>query len=275
MSGPLGELVWAALPFPAFVLDTEDRIVAANTEAEIFASRSARRLEGRPLTRFVAEGSPLLDLIAQARRDEVMHAQHTVEFAFADRPARRADLQVQPMGEPAGHLLVLIQPRSIAEAMTRSLSHRASARAVIGMAEMLAHEIKNPLAGISGAAQLLAMSVGDADREFTDLIEAEAKRILALLEQVESFGDLRPPARDAVNIHDVIDRAKRSAEAGFAQHVRFRETYDPSLPPTAGDADRLIQVFLNLLKNAAEATPQVGGQIAITTAFRPGVKLDF
>ncbi len=138
---------------------------------------------------------------------------------------------------------------------------------------MLAHEIRNPLAGISGAAQLLEMGLGDADRELTGLIQTEAARIGKLVDRVEQFGDLRPAQRSPLNIHDVLDRARRAAKAGFGSHARFSEDFDPSLPPTAGDPDQLLQVFQNLLKNAAEAIPKVGGTISLSTAYRPGVKL--
>jgi two-component system nitrogen regulation sensor histidine kinase GlnL len=166
-----------------------------------------------------------------------------------------------------------MHPQGMAEKMDRSLGHRSAARSVTGMAAMLAHEIRNPLAGISGAAQLLEMSLGDGDRELTGLIQAEAARIGKLVDRVEAFGDLRPAHRRPLNIHDVLDRARRAAQAGFAAHVRFSEEFDPSLPPTAGDPDQLLQVFQNLLKNAAEAAPRVGGAIVISTAYRPGVKM--
>jgi len=161
----------------------------------------------------------------------------------------------------------------LASQMDRSLAHRSAARSVTGMAAMLAHEIRNPLAGISGAAQLLSMSLGDDEQELTGLIREETTRIGKLVERVEAFGDLRPTQRNEVNIHDVLDRAKRAAQAGYARHIRFSESYDPSLPPTLGDADQLLQVFQNLLKNAAEACPQVGGTIKLRTGYQPGVKL--
>jgi two-component system nitrogen regulation sensor histidine kinase GlnL len=183
------------------------------------------------------------------------------------------DVQVAALDPASGSVLILIQPRSIAEQMDRSLTHRSAARSVTGMAAMLAHEIKNPLAGISGAAQLLEMTLGDGERELTQLIRDETKRVEKLIERVEAFGDTRPPARDPVNIHDVLDRARRAAEAGFASHARFFAEYDPSLPPVPGDADQLMQVVQNLLKNAAEATPRVGGVIMIRTAYSPGVSI--
>ncbi len=168
---------------------------------------------------------------------------------------------------------MLLHPQGMADKMDRSLGHRSAARSVTGMAAMLAHEIRNPLAGISGAAQLLEMGLGDSDRELTGLIQAEAARIGTLVDRVEQFGDLRPAQRRPVNIHDVLDRARRAAMAGFAAHVRFFEDYDPSLPATAGDPDQLLQVFQNLMKNAAEAAPRVGGTISIASAYRPGVKM--
>jgi two-component system nitrogen regulation sensor histidine kinase GlnL len=141
------------------------------------------------------------------------------------------------------------------------------------MAEMLAHEIKNPLAGIAGAAQLLSMSLGAEDRELTDLIVAETRRVVKLLEQVEQFGNLRPPDPKPVNIHDVLDRARRSALVGFGARMRIVEDYDPSLPPALVDADQLLQVVLNLLKNAAEAAGQMGGTIRLHTFYDLSLRL--
>ncbi|MGB0497786.1 MAG: two-component system sensor histidine kinase NtrB [Rubricella sp.] len=267
------EPLWNAIPFPSFVLDGEDLIVAANQAAEIFVSASYKALRDKPIARFAGMDSAILDLVRQVRREGVSFAQHDVEVLWLDRAPVLASVQASPVHENEGDILLTIQPRSIADRMDRSLNFRSAARSVTGMAAMLAHEIKNPLAGISGAAQLLEMGLSPEDRELAVLIREEAERIGKLLERVEQFGDLRPIARDPVNIHDVISRARLSAEAGFASHVKFVEEYDPSLPPTIGDGDQLMQVMLNLLKNAAEATPEVGGVISIRTAYRQGVLL--
>jgi len=273
MNGTDWQAVWGAVPFPALILDGEDRLSEANAEAEAFLSLSLRALRGRDLETLFGAASRVADLIAQVRGGATSLGEHGMELGLPDRAPTTADVYVSPVTDPAGPLLVLIQPRSIAAQMDRSLTHRAAARSVTGMAAMLAHEIKNPLAGISGAAQLLAMQLGDQDAELTDLIREEAERVAKLLEKVELFGDGRPPAREPVNIHDALDRARRSAQAGFCKHARFVEEFDLSLPPTTGDCDQLIQVFLNLLKNAGEATPQVGGLITIRTAYRPGIRM--
>jgi two-component system nitrogen regulation sensor histidine kinase GlnL len=153
------------------------------------------------------------------------------------------------------------------------MSVKSAAKSAIGMAEMLAHEIKNPLAGITGAAQLLSMNLSSEDLELTDLIVSESRRIVQLLEQVEQFGNLRPPLKKAVNVHDLLDRARKSASVGYAAHMKVIEEYDPSLPPTYVDADQLLQVFLNLLKNAAEAAGDTPGTIRIRTFYDMTLRL--
>ena len=168
---------------------------------------------------------------------------------------------------------MLISPRDLADRIGRGMQVKSAAKSAIGMAEMLAHEIKNPLAGITGAAQLLGMNLPPEDRELADLIVEESRRIVKLLEQVEQFGNLRPPDRRAVNIHDALDRARRSALVGFAARMTILEDYDPSLPPTWADPDQLMQVFLNLIKNAAEAAGPQGGTIRLRTFYDLSLRL--
>lgn len=264
--------IWSAIPYPAFVVGGAGSIEMANPAAENFAGTSVKQMRSRTLESFVGNASLLLDAVEQARRRGVSIVQHDVEVYWAERSPELFNLHASPI-QDSTDILILLHPRAMADKMDRSLSHRSAAKSVTGMAAMLAHELRNPLAGISGAAQLLAMSLDDSDLELTQLIEDETRRIAKLIDRVEQFGDLRPAARSPVNIHDILDRSKRAALAGFASHVRFYEEYDPSLPLVAGDADQLIQIFQNLLKNAAEAVPKVGGTISIRTAYRPGVKL--
>lgn len=273
MSGIGFEGLWGAIPYPALVVDETDTILTANPATESFGATSQRQMAGRPLAKFLGGDSAVLDVVNQARRNGVSVAQYNVMVGWADQVPQLQNVHAAPLHDSIGDVLILMHPQGMAEKMDRSLGHRSAARSVTGMAAMLAHEIRNPLAGISGAAQLLEMTLGDADRELTGLIQAEAARIGKLVDRVEQFGDLRPAQRRPLNIHDVLDRARRAAQAGFAAHARFSEEFDPSLPPTAGDPDQLLQVFQNLLKNAAEAVPRVGGAIAISTAYRPGVKM--
>ncbi|MEM6489135.1 MAG: ATP-binding protein [Pseudomonadota bacterium] len=269
--------LWNALPNPSAVLDAKGRILALNAAGEAFLRTSERQLKGESMLTLVGETSRAAWLIRQVLEKDTSMSDYEVPLTLPEIPARLVDILCAPVavsgtGQDAA-LVVVLHPRAIAETLDRSLTHRDAARSITGMAAMLAHEVKNPLAGISGAAQLLEMSLGPRDKELTELIRAEADRISSLLSKVESFGALGPVRVSPVNIHDVIDRAVKSAKAGFASHVRFIEEYDPSLPPVMGDADQLIQVFINLLKNAAEASPEVGGLITARTGYRSGVKV--
>jgi len=267
------ELVWNSLPVPVLALDGDGTIVEVNGAAENFLSASQRHLSGQTLAGLAGEDSRLTDLVGLVLRRGVNVAEYEVELTWPELPTRLVDLQAGPMAERQPGAVVTILPRAIVETMDRSLSHRTAARSVAGMAQMLAHEIKNPLAGITGAAQLLEMGLSYQERELTELIREEAKRIGDLVGRVEQFGEIGPGRYRPVNIHDVLDRAVRSAKAGFASHVRFIQEYDPSLPPTPGDPDQLMQVFVNLLKNAAEAAPKVGGIIALRSAYQAGMKV--
>jgi len=231
---------------------------------------SRKQMRSKALESFAGVGSAVVDAIAQAQGGMRSVVLHDVKIGWGGQPRGVANVQATRLSD--GEVLLMLHPRSIADKMDRSLQHRNAARSVAGLAAMLAHEIRNPLAGISGAAQLLSGTLSAEDRELTEVIEDEAKRIGDLVNRVEAFGDMGPGAVEPVNIHDIIDRAKRAAKAGFAAHMTFKDVFDPSIPPTAGSADQLMQVLINLLKNAAEASP-AGGVITLKTTYHPGVKL--
>lgn len=250
---PAPGAIWAALPLPSLLIDGAGAIREANPAAETFLNASARSLRGQPLLDRLSIDAPMEEALARARANQSPLNVSDVDVTSGDRPPVQCNIHLAPMHDSPGILLMILSPREIADRLGRSLGAKSAAKSAIGMAEMLAHEIKNPLAGISGAAQLLSMSLTPDDQELTDLIVEETRRIVKLLEQVEQFGNLRPPGRRAVNIHDALDRARRSALVGFAASMTIVEDYDPSLPPTWADPDQLMQVFLNLIRNAAEA----------------------
>ncbi|MCU0800759.1 MAG: ATP-binding protein [Rhodobacteraceae bacterium] len=255
---PVPGVIWASLPLPALLLDRAGLIIEVNPAAEIFMNASARGLLGQPALDRLSIDAPMDEALTRARANQSPIFINDVDVTTGERPPVQCNVQVAPMHDNADIVMLLIAPREIADRLGRSLNVKTGARSAIGMAEMLAHEIKNPLAGISGAAQLLSMNLPPEDQEMTDLIVAETRRIVKLLEQVEQFGNLRPPARRAVNIHDALDRARKSALMGYAADMTIIEDYDPSLPATFADLDQLVQVFLNLIKNAAEAAKGQG-----------------
>jgi two-component system, NtrC family, nitrogen regulation sensor histidine kinase GlnL len=269
------EAVLNSLPHPVIVIAPDGRIADANVAAEHFFESSVMLLRRYALRDVVPFGSPLLALIEQVRTRGAAVNEYRVDLSTPRTPGERVvDLHVAPMPERSGYVVVMLQERTIADKMDRQLTHRGAARSVIALAAMLAHEIKNPLSGIRGAAQLLEQSADDDDRSLTRLICAEADRIVKLVDRMEVFSDERPVEREPVNIHVVLDHVKRLAQSGFARNIKFIEEYDPSLPPVFANRDQLVQVFLNLVKNAAEAIGDAAdGEIHLTTAFRPGVRL--
>jgi two-component system, NtrC family, nitrogen regulation sensor histidine kinase GlnL len=269
------DAVLNALPHSVIVVAPDGRVVDANAAAEAFFEVSLPLLRRQSLRDLVPFGSPLLPLVEQVRARGAAVNEYKVDLGTPRNPGDRVvDLHVAPLPEQLDYVVVMLQERTIADKMDRQLTHRGAARSVIALAAMLAHEIKNPLSGIRGAAQLLEQSVDDNDRTLTRLICDEADRIVKLVDRMEVFGDERPVERETINIHVVLDHVKRLAQSGFARSIKFVEDYDPSLPPVLANRDQLVQVFLNLVKNAAEAVGDApGGEIALTTAFRPGVRL--
>ncbi len=275
-TGSIAGYLLDGLPHPVLLLGNNNQIEYANAPAEHFFRASATLLKRQTLNDLVGFGSPLLALVDYVRRTGANMNEYGVDLGFVrDTTHTLVDIYGGPVAEADGKAMVMLQQRTRAQMMERQLTHRGAARSVSGLAAMLAHEIKNPLSGIRGAAQLLESSLNDEDRTLTRLICDESDRICTLVDRMEVFGDERPLEREPVNIHDVLDHVKKIAEAGFARHIKLVENYDPSLPAIPGSRDKLIQTFLNLVKNAAEAigAERRDGQITLSTAFRPGVRL--
>jgi len=264
--------LWSSLPVPALLLSVEDTILGSNPAAEAFLNLSAKSLRGAQLWDKVMIDAALEAPYARAKELRTSLFLNDVDVGSGMGAPMLCNVQFAPLGGTDDQMIMMISPREIASRMTHSGSSGKAAKSAIGMAEMLAHEIKNPLAGITGAAQLLSMNLAPQDQEMTDLIVEESRRIVKLLEQVEQFGNLRQPQRRPVNIHDVLDRARQSAAVGFGAHMFFVVDYDPSLPLADVDADQLQQVLLNLLKNASEAGKD-GGTIRLRTFYDAALRV--
>ena len=277
MNGPIASnQILNSLPLPLLTIGVDGRISSANAAAEDFFETSQAQLKRSKMSELLTFGSPVLALIDDVRARGSAVNEYRVDIALPRIGAERVvDIHAAPLATNAQEVIIMLQERTIADKMNRQLTHRGAARSVSALAAMLAHEIKNPLSGIRGAAQLLEQSAGDEDRQLTTLICDETDRIVKLVDRMEVFADERPVEREPVNIHVVLDHVKRLAQTGFARHIKFVEEYDPSLPPVLANRDQLIQVFLNLVKNAAEAIGEsaADGEIQLTTAFRPGVRL--
>lgn len=269
---PDAEGILNAIAMAVVAVDPDGVITHANSAAEQLFQSSATVLVGQPLRAHIPGDSPLFALIDQVHAAGNAISEYGLTLDTPRMGRHFVNVHAAPLAEPNMGVVVALQPRSIAEKIDRQLTHRGAARSMSAMAAVLAHEIKNPLSGIRGAAQLLEQGVQPQDRPLTQLIREEADRICDLVDRMDVFSDSGAIRRQAVNIHQVLDRVRQLAESGFGRNVRFVIDYDPSLPHVLGDRDQLIQVFLNLVKNAAEAVPAEGGEIVLSTAYQHGVR---
>ena len=267
-------LLFAAVPIPCVLLDAADSFRAANPAAEQFFGLSEPQLRHIALSDLLAHDHPIFHMLTHVRTHDVTISESDLTLESPRLSHRAVSVQAAPVPEEPGSIMLTFSDASAARALDRQLSFRNAARSVAGMAAILAHEVKNPLSGIRGAAQLLELSVGEADRELAVLIRDEADRIRALVDRMEAFGE-KPVQRGAVNIHRVLEHVRRLAVSGFAYDIPITESYDPSLPAAWANRDELIQVFLNLVKNAAEAITHsdADGEITIVTSYQHGVRL--
>lgn len=268
------EAILSAIPYPLVCLEANNRVLLANPAAELFFDVSAALMKRQSFTTLLVPDSPILTLIEHAHKRGVAASEYSIEVVVPKLGGRIVDANVTPVSDLPGAVMVILQERSMAKKIDRHLSQMHLGNSVSSMAAILAHEIKNPLAGIRGAAQLIEQNASESDRSLTRLICDETDRIRNLVDRTEIFTDHRRVELKPVNIHEVLEHVKRLAASSFAKSVQFHEQYDPSLPAVAGDKDRLIQVFLNLVKNAADALQgQSDAEISLQTSFKAGVHL--
>ncbi len=270
---PDADAIARAMPDALLTVDGDDIVRYLNPAAEQFFGAGAGVLQDRPLDSLLQFDSPVVALIGKVRDGLAAVTEYGVDMRSPHHRVRAVDAQVTAIPDAPGWVLVGLRERTIAQKLDRQLSHLGAGRSVAGLAAALAHEVKNPLSGIRGAAQLLEQNASPEDCELTRLITDETDRICRLVDRMEMFADGPPAELGAVNIHEVLEHVRRLVQSEFGESARFVERYDPSLPPVFGNRDQLVQVFLNLVKNAAEATRDRGGEIVLTTKFEPGLRL--
>ncbi len=268
------DLILNSLPDSIVVVSSENQITYVNNAAEQLFFSGAKMLLKRKLDEIVSHDSPLVAIIGQSRKSKAIISEYDIILASPKYGNKRVDIHVSPLMDRGGDIVIQLQERSIAQKISQQLNHRGAARSVAGMASVLAHEIKNPLSGIRGSAQLLEQDASEEDKGLTRLICEETDRICALVDRMEVFSNNKPIVPEDINIHSVLEHVRKLAQNGFGKHVTFKEKYDPSIPSARGDKGQLIQVFLNLIKNAVEALPpSKGGEVTLTTAYRHGVRV--
>lgn len=250
-------------------IDKDNCIAAIYAHSESILGRSRESMLNMPLSTIAGISAAAIDLVDRARLENTPLNSYDVRCQPALGDIELVDLQASPM-EEEGLIVLSILPRRITAFLEKKSEMDAAARSVSGLASMLAHEIKNPLSGIRGAAQLMGRALDEKHLQLTELICKEVDRIKDLVDDLESFNAPAEHNLEAVNIHEVLDHVLNLAVAGFASDATIRPRFDPSLPPVLGNYDRLVQVFLNLIKNAYEAT-EGHADITVSTAYRHGI----
>jgi two-component system nitrogen regulation sensor histidine kinase GlnL len=261
------------LPIAVIAVDALDNVTDANAAAEVLLGQSRALLKGMPLRDVIAADNPLFGLIAASRSQQISVTEYDLAIGGPRLEATHMAVEIAPVTERPGHVVIAMINRRIERRISQQQMGRDATRSVRAMAGMLAHEVKNPLSGIRGAAQLLEAKLVGADLQLAELIREETDRIVALINRMEMFTDDRALRLEAVNIHEVLDRVRRLAQHGVGATVEFQMRYDPSLPPVGGNRDMLIQAFFNLVRNAAEACPTEGGMITLSTSYHTGLRM--
>ncbi len=248
------------LATPVLRVAADDRIDYANPAAGSWLGLGQRRLLGQPLALLAGSDPALQTLCRRAQLDAGLVRAHRVRFDTQADPRfahvlARADaasvwLELHPVEEFPGEDPATLLPSALHAAL-----------------QGLAHEIKNPLAGLRGAAQLLRRRLVDADAgRYLDVIVAETERLGHLVDRL--LDPAPPQPLVPTNIHEVLERVRLLAEAEAGWAVRIVRDYDPSLPTTAADPDRLTQALLNLVRNALQAD---ASEVRLRTRAEHGV----
>ncbi len=265
---PIEEAVRSAgfesAPCALLVMSSSGELIGANVAAEVVfgGGVTGRRAHALGLT---APGSPLQKFVERALRRGSGWRERDLRIPLPGRQPLVTDAVAGFC--PDGSVVVALHPMGEGD----NDAPAGALQTAANLGRTLAHEIKNPLAGIRGAAQLLQTNASLEDAALAQLIVDETDRVRRLVERLESFSDPRRPPAKPVNIHRVLDRVRALVANGVGEDVKLRAAYDPSLPPTRGDEDQLVQIFLNLVKNAAEAArsrKDQRGEVIISTAYR-------
>lgn len=263
----------ASLPLAVVLLSPGQRINWANPAAEQFFGQSLRRLADRRLQDVLGFDEPrLTERLADS---EAPISARDIGVTVPGQGAKRLDVTITPIVDEAGWQLVTLHDSTTSEALGEDSG--AGENTVLRAPEILAHEIKNPLAGIRGASQLLARKVGEKDRALTSLIADEVDRIAKLIDQMQTLSRRTTEPVAPCNLHEAVRRASAvlsAANAASPEGPRIEEEFDPSLPPVLGSSDGLVQVLINLLSNAREASREVAKpRIVVRTRFASGLQL--
>lgn len=261
------------IPIPVLLLDRDGLVYYSNNACQDFLYQSSKSLIAKSIFDTLRCGGTLKTLLNTVYDNEASASAYGIDMVILNHGEFHGDIIINPLPE-TDLAITIIWPKNNNSDITDDLAESEKSRSFGQIGRALAHEVKNPLAGIRGAAQLLMLDASSDQKPLAKLIIDETDRVHRLIDRVESLGVDNPIDLVPLNIHTIIDRVAQLAENGFANELHISRQYDVSLPMVLGEPDMLTQIFLNLAKNAAEAANEKGtsGRIVFSTAYKHGHK---
>ena len=254
---------------PVFLINNSNKIIYLNEIAEEFFGVSSNIIVGKKIDLFVQSDSPILNLINRVRKNKVGLTEESLDLSNVNFPNRKVRVHLVPLSFDNNQIIIQISQLALSEMFQSQRINSKISKSFSSMIDMLMHELKNPLAGIKGASQLIESDLEDNSDSFelTKLISIECDRIESLLDRMEQISNNSVKLDyENLNIHEILNHCIRVAENSFGEEINFINEFDPSLPRLFANKSLLIQIIINLLKNASEASKKKGN-IKIKTSF--------
>lgn len=239
-----------------------------NPAAEMLLEKSIRRVNGQPIEQLCSRQTEMLSFLRDARQRQQPLIQHKIPITLPSGHAFTGTFSATPVElDQAPALLIEITRVESSLSPEHDQEHQQQYSATRALIRSLAHEIKNPLGGLRGAAQLLDAELTDAEqKEYTHIIMAEADRLQTLIDRM--LRPVQPPQKQSINLHEIIEHVRKLVEADAGEGITIRRDYDPSIPELWLDRGQMIQVLLNILGNAVEALAGSGEILLRTRILR-------
>jgi len=262
---------------PVILINNNNIIDYINAAGEEFFGHSSNIILGQTINSLIQKDSPLLILLLRVRKNKSGLTEESLDISNVNDQKRKVRVHILPLPEDTNKIIIQISQLSVSETFQSQRVNNKISKSFSSMVDMLMHELKNPLAGIKGASQLLESDLKNQSNlvDLTHLIQIETDRITALLNRMEHItNDNLKLNCEFLNIHKVLNHCRNVALNSFGVNIKFIDFYDPSLPEIFANTDLLIQIFLNIIKNSCEAIKE-NGQIIIKTSFNFNKKVAF
>ncbi|OUR64198.1 PAS domain-containing sensor histidine kinase [Methylophaga sp. 42_25_T18] len=251
------------------VMDSSFRVHSLNAAAEILFAMSQRQAINIPFQTLLPGESELFDSLQRVEQTAQALIEHEVKLFLPSVGEIVADCAINLIeSNEQTYILLELTQLDLQQSISRGESLHTQQQVLRG----LAHEIKNPLGGIRGAAQLLERQLGSAElKEYTKIIISEADRLQNLMTKM--LGSYQQTDKTNINIHEVLQRVRQLVDVEVDERLRFEGDYDPSIPELFADFDHLIQIFLNIIRNAVQALNGVG-RIILRTRIQRNITIE-